>query len=208
MAAYNANKFMESMGRTTNINGKKEAQMHLPPGTEDTDMRHMRDTAATSLLGGVTTIDGEQVTVQHYQTVRGPVAVDDIDSSKVRLYVPMDKAKSRDKDGDVVFEVWYDGNPLTAETEKGRKIMVVSFPVDEFESPEAASDIRSSKAEDVVALQDKVKTLEAEKEAREGHDRTSGLVIYGTLNLDTEISNAKDALAEARRQLDKEDSPQ
>ncbi len=207
MAVHNATKFMESMGRTTNINGRKETQMHIPAWAEDIEMGHMKDTASDSILSGVTSFEGEQVKVLHYQTVKGPVDVDDMDEGLIDLYVPMVKANSRNEDGDVVFEVWYDGNPLSAETDKGQIIMTVSFTEAEFVDQETVFQERVEVAGKIVDLQDDINNLVKEEAARAGHDRTSGLFIYGTPNIDVEIQDAKDALVKARSILDKPDLP-
>jgi hypothetical protein len=142
MAARSASKFIERMGTATDINGDKETQLNLPAGSENIKMGHLREKATgvkggtSGLFGGYTVIDGASTKVDHYGTVKGAIPVDQIDPDKVRLYVPMEQKDSRDDEGNVIFEIWYDGNPLSAYTEKGQMPAKISVSPTEFVSKE------------------------------------------------------------------------
>jgi hypothetical protein len=207
-AAHSANQIIESRARTTDINGYKETQLNLPPGSEDIKMGHLRKQVVgkkgrrggIGLFSGKTVLDGEEIEIQHYLTADGALPVDTLDEDKVRLYVPMRKEDSRTPEGEVVFEIHYDNSPLYAETEKGKVPMIVSFPPSELASEEQKQESKRNILAEKSKLDKELDALIAEQASREGHGATSGLNIYGTPNLDEEIRKAQAASDELTRQ--------
>lgn len=212
-AKFSGAKFIENIGGSTNINGRYEKQMNLPPGTEEIDMRHLKDKAVgvkdgfTGLYSGVVPVvevmeNGDRsVTnkkVLNYTTANDvAIPVDGLDESKVRMYVPLDKRQARTPDGDVVFEIYYEGTPLIAVTEKGSTPVKVSFTQDELidekvEKKDHMKELSEAEAE--------LRKLQEEQEKRAGESRTSGLNVYGTRNLETTTKDKEDLVNELTRQ--------
>jgi hypothetical protein len=205
-AGNNAMKFIEQMGQRTNINGRWENQMNLPPGTKDQDVEFIRESAANRYMVPKTVIDGNSVDIQHYSTVNGSFNVNELDGTKIRLYVPMDKDASRDAEGNVLFDVYYKGYPLKIMTEKGQTDAMYSAAPDEFSGKEALADNKQSIADNYYGQKDKVEKLqeqvrkqEATGQQLEFTEATSGVTGIYNPNAKQELEDAIDLMETERK---------
>lgn len=199
-AAYNAKKYIQDMGGDTNINGKFERQLNLPQNVKDIDMRHMREEVIgvkggfTGLFSGVTKIGNESANIDSYTTAKNePFAPEDLDPDKVRLYVPTNRKESRDNEGNVIFNIYYDGSPLIAQTEKGAKPLTVAFSPEEFEDKKAKEEQKIDYGKQIDKEQAKLDKLISEQKMIEG-----GIQINWTPNLSTAIENQRDLLYQTK----------
>jgi hypothetical protein len=193
MAEYNAHQYINKMGEKTNINGDYEPQINIPPGSKDIDMRHMKTTALQSIDAGYIQVDGKSTAITGFMAGGRGISIDEFDESKVRLYVPLNKERSRTMKGEVVFEAYYDGSPLSANTDKDQKVLTFDFAQDEFTEKVSKKDILSGIQADSQEQQKNITALKKKIAARKGQNRTSGLYVYQG-DLEQELEDAQDLL--------------
>ena len=132
--------------------------------------------------------------IQHYATANGSFTTDEYDGTKVRLYLPMDKDSSRDADGNVVFDVYYDGLPLMIVTDKGTTVAKRSVAPSEFSGEEAEDNRLSDISDNYNAQKKKVTKLQALVDKQKAYpDGTSGFSVYNP-DAKQELEDAVDLL--------------